>query len=281
MNEKLIHAVETQGVLIARDVHRFTVYDVDISFPYVILTLCTAGSARALYDMREHTQQKNELALIMPGHIMRPLECSDDYTYTRMAVSQKVMEGLRAQMFSHDYEKFHYNPFCTLTDIQVERLLTVVDQLALIASHTDMDIHYRNHILLAQLSVGYEYLNYYRREQDRQWASDPHSALFSQFCDLVVAHYREQKDISFYADQLHYHPKYLSRVIRTVTHGVTPGQWIEQYVVAQAKRLIIAHPDLSLKQIAFSLGFTEPTSFYRYFRRVTGITAKTYRDTEQ
>ena len=26
------------------------------------------------------------------------------------------------------------------------------------------------------------------------------------------------------------------------------------------------------------LEFTEPTSFYRYFRRVTGITAKQYRD---
>ena len=26
------------------------------------------------------------------------------------------------------------------------------------------------------------------------------------------------------------------------------------------------------------LGFSEPTSFYRYFKRITGITAKQYRD---
>jgi AraC-like DNA-binding protein len=26
------------------------------------------------------------------------------------------------------------------------------------------------------------------------------------------------------------------------------------------------------------LGFTEPTSFYRYFKRATGMTAKEYRD---
>ena len=26
------------------------------------------------------------------------------------------------------------------------------------------------------------------------------------------------------------------------------------------------------------LGFSEPTSFYRYFKRVTGMTAKEYRD---
>lgn len=26
------------------------------------------------------------------------------------------------------------------------------------------------------------------------------------------------------------------------------------------------------------LGFTEPTAFYRYFKRATGMTAKQYRD---
>lgn len=34
----------------------------------------------------------------------------------------------------------------------------------------------------------------------------------------------------------------------------------------------------SFKQIAYMLGFTEPTSFYRYFRNATGMTAKQYRE---
>jgi len=32
------------------------------------------------------------------------------------------------------------------------------------------------------------------------------------------------------------------------------------------------------REIAFMLGFTEPTSFYRYFKRATGMTAKEYLD---
>ena len=33
-----------------------------------------------------------------------------------------------------------------------------------------------------------------------------------------------------------------------------------------------------VQETAYMLGFTEPTSFYRYFKRVTGMTAKQYRD---
>ena len=63
-----------------------------------------------------------------------------------------------------------------------------------------------------------------------------------------------------------------------MTNGVTPKEWIGQFVVAQAKRLIETNPDQSLKQIAFTLGFTDATSFYRYFKRVTGIYPQVYRE---
>ena len=52
---------------------------------------------------------------------------------------------------------------------------------------------------------------------------------------------------------------------------------IEQYVVAQAKRLIESHPTTSLKEIAYMLGFQEPSAFHRYFKRVTGINTLEYR----
>jgi len=49
-------------------------------------------------------------------------------------------------------------------------------------------------------------------------------------------------------------------------------------VITQAKRLIETQPTISLKEIAYMLGFGEPTSFYRYFKHATGQTAKEYRD---
>ena len=276
--EQVIKAVEQSGILIVRDEPRFFITNEDFVFPHIIMTLCLSGSARAKYDMRVMTHHKNDLALIMPGHIMHPIDRTDDFSYVVFFISPKMFDDLRFHTFSHDYEKFNYAPLCSLTDEQAEHLLSIVDQLAVIANLTDEEMPHRYHTLLAQLAVGYEFLSYYRREQDKQWTSKRNAEIFSRFCDLVVNNYRDSREVNYYADLLNLTPKYLSKVICTATDGLTPAKWIEQYVTAQAKRLIETHATQTLQEIAYMLGFSEPTSFYRYFKRVTGMTAKDYRD---
>ena len=188
------------------------------------------------------------------------------------------LNDLRFHTFSHDHEKFNYSPVCSLTDEQAAHLLDIVDELSIIANHTEKELPHRYQTLLAQLAVGYEFLNYYRRDQDRQWEENRHADIFNRFCDLVVKHYRESREVKYYADLLNITPKYLSRVTHTATNGLSPAKWIEQYVTEQAKRLIKTRATQTLQETAYMLGFTEPTSFYGYFKRAVGMTAKQYRD---
>ena len=276
--ETLLQSIEQSDILIVRDMPRFFGYNEDYVFPHSILTLILSGSARAMYDMRIITHHKNDLAIILPGHIMHPLDCSEDFSYALLFISPKMLDDLRFQAFSHDHEKFNYAPVCSLTDEQAAHLLAILDQLAIIANHTDKELPHRYQTLLAQLSVGYEFLNCYRRDQDRQWTENRYEDTFNRFCDLVVKHYRESREVKYYAGLLNLTPKHLSKVIRTATNGLSPVEWIEQYVTAQAKRLIESRATQTLQKIAYMLGFTEPTSFYRYFKRITGMTAKQYRD---
>lgn len=279
-NEKKeqIRMVEEAGVLIMRRVKGFERLETDYIFPYITITLCISGSARASYDMQTMTQRKNDLAIILPGHIMRPLDCSNDYAYISMAISQSLYSELKAHVFSHDYRKFNASPMCHLTDIQTERLLKVMEIIHIIAQHRFGDLEHRRQMLLSQLAVAYEFVNYYRKEQDGPQEDDLQAVLFSQFCDLVVIHYRQAKDTLFYAREMDIHPRRLYQIVQEATHGLTPKEWIEQYVVTQGKHLIEAHPYQSFKLIAYALGFNEPSSFYRYFKRVTGMTAKEYRE---
>ena len=276
--EQLIKAVEQSGILIVRKALRFFNNNEDYVFPHIIMTLCLSGSARAMYDMRVFTHQKNDLAFIMPGHIMHPIDCTDDFSYAVFFISPKMFDDLRFHTFSHDYEKFNYAPLCSLTDEQAQHLLAIVDQLDIIARHSDEEMPHRYQTLLAQLAVGYEFLNLYRREQDRQWTAKRHIEIFNQFCDLVVEHYRESREVKYYAKLMNLTPKYLSKVIRSAADGLSPAKWIEQYVTALAKRLIETHATPTLQETAYMLGFSEPTTFYRYFKRATGITAKQFRN---
>ena len=275
--DTLLQSIEQTDILIMREMPRFFGYNEDFVFPHIILTLILSGSARAMYDMRVITHQKNDLTIILPGHIMHPLDCSDDFSYALLFISPKMLDDLRYHTFSHDHEKFNYAPTCSLTDEQAAHLLAIVNQLDIIANHTDKELPHRYQTLLAQLAVGYEFLNYYRHDQDQQWAENRYAEIFDRFCDLVVKHFRESREVKYYADLLNLTPKHLSKVIRTVTNGLSPVKWIEQYVTAQAKRLIEAHATQTLQETAYLLGFNEPTSFYRYFKRVTGMTAKQYR----
>ena len=274
----LLQSIEQSDILIVREMPNFFGYNEDFVFPHTVLTLIQSGCARAKYDMRVITHQKNDLTIILPGHIMHPMDCTDDFTYALLFISPKMLDDLRFHTFSHDHDKFNYAPVCSLTDEQAAHLLAIVDQLAIIANHTDKELPHRYQTLLAQLAVGYEFLNFYRRDQDRKWTENRRAGIFNRFCDLVVKHYRESREVKYYADLLELSPKHLTKVIRAATNGLSPVKWIEQYVTAQAKRLIEARATNTLLETAYLLGFTEPTSFYRYFKRVTGMTAKEYRD---
>lgn len=274
--EKLQQMVERMGVVVTNEQERFYIYHEDILYPFLLIVFCHQGSARVLYDQVEMAHNKNEIAVVMPGHIVRQLECSDDYVFTRVAISKEMLSYLQSQAFSHDYEKFHLTPVCQLNDEQAKHLLSIADLLGAVARHDYEDLSLRQQMLISLLSVGYEFLNYYRREIDKQLPPDKNTRLFNQFCALVVEHYRESKEVKFYADLLHISPRHFTRIFHDITNGMTPSGWIEQYVVTQAKLLIDTQKERSIKEISYLLGFPEPSSFHHFFKRVTGMTTKDY-----
>ena len=158
--------------------------------------------------------------------------------------------------------------------------MKILEILEIISHHDEKEVPHRRQLLLMQLAVGYEFINYYRNEYNQKH-KDSKAELLKRFCDLVVAHFHESREVQFYAEKLNLHPYYFTRAIREASGGISPAQWIEQYVITQTKKMIETHPERSLKDIAFELGFTEPTSFYRYFKHATGMTAKEYRDSYQ
>ncbi len=276
--EKLQQLVERVGVAVTTEQHRFYVYNEDFFYPFIAIIICHQGSARVLYDQVERTFYKNDLIVVMPGHIARQLECSDDFVYTRVAISEKMLSDLRSHVLSHDYNKFHLAPVSQLNDEQLQRVLNIVNLLDIVARHDYEDLTQRQQMLISLLSVGYEFINYYRREMDKQLLPDKNTQLFNRFCALVVEHYRESKEVKYYADLLHISPRHFTRIFRDTTNGISPAEWIEQYVVAQAKLLLDTQQERSVQEIAYQLGFSEPSSFHHFFKRVTGMTAKEYRN---
>lgn len=275
---QLKQKIDQNAVYVEQEVHGFQFQGMEMVVPHVVLVVCLNGDARVLYDNREITISKNTLLVILPGHIMQPLACSDDFVYARLGVAQELFMDLNKYVLSHDYEKFHASPSCLLTDLQLKRIMAHYELLEATASHDNLDLHLRRQMLLSQLAIFYEYINYYRREQDQAIQKDRTATVFAEFCDLVTKHYKENRNINFYAEKLGYDPRYFSKLFFRLSHGITALEWIQQYVASRAKYIMEENPKQRIKEVALQLGFPSTANFCRYFQRATGIYPQAYKD---
>lgn len=99
--------------------------------------------------------------------------------------------------------------------------------------------------------------------------------IFQLFMLDLYANCREHRDVKFYASRSTVSLKYFTTLVRQLS-GKTPSDFIESVVVGKA-RSMLNDTRLSIKDIATALNFPDTPTFSKYFRRVTGMTPKVYR----
>ncbi|WP_254411632.1 helix-turn-helix domain-containing protein [Dyadobacter diqingensis] len=83
---------------------------------------------------------------------------------------------------------------------------------------------------------------------------------------------RSAKD---YADRLSIHVNYLNKVLKEMTGKTTTGLILERIV--QEAKILLKHTDWNISEIAYCLGFDEPSHFNNLFKKHTSLTPKTFR----
>ena len=96
------------------------------------------------------------------------------------------------------------------------------------------------------------------------------------FKDLLEKNFREEKSVNKYASELSISDKQLHKAITSLLDK-TPKQIIDERVLLEAKRLLV-HSNESIKEVAYELGYDEPTNFIKYFRKHIGSTPSEFRE---
>lgn len=105
------------------------------------------------------------------------------------------------------------------------------------------------------------------------YQSNPRLAKFNMLIDQF---FKEEKLVNFYASKLHISANYLNILCKKKLH-VSATQLIQQRVLLEAKRLLQS-TDLSIKEIAFELGFVDHAYFSNFFKSQTEITPTEFRE---
>ncbi|MEO8770810.1 MAG: helix-turn-helix transcriptional regulator [Ferruginibacter sp.] len=88
------------------------------------------------------------------------------------------------------------------------------------------------------------------------------------FIDSLDKNFKEKKMVSDYATLLSVTPNYLNEIVKKNT-GYPAGYHIRQRIVLEAKRLA-RYSNMCMKEIAYSLEFTDSAHFSKFFKTVTG-----------
>jgi len=106
-------------------------------------------------------------------------------------------------------------------------------------------------------------------------AGDEGRGLASRFEALLEQHYLSHWTVADYAAKLSVTPTHLSRVVRAAT-GRAASRVIAERVVREARRHLV-YTNLSVSNVAFALGFSDPAYFSRMFTKATGHSPRAFR----
>ena len=106
---------------------------------------------------------------------------------------------------------------------------------------------------------------------DEIWKPD---ALFLKFLESVRNHFADNYPVSRFADLLGTTEAKLNEVSKLHTHK-TAQNVIYSLVISEAKRLLL-YEKLSVKEIAYQLGFNDPFYFSNFFKKHTSHSPKDY-----
>ena len=273
--ELATRSVESLGLLVLRDIHRFSRYGEDFRFPHLVVAINTNGIAHVRYDQQEEIFHQNEVAVVSPNHIIHIIDTSESYSMTLIVVSKALLDQVKLSAFRHDFQKYHSAPSCILTERQTHQLLDIVKVIETI-SDPELQMEHRSDAQCSLLHVFNEMLTSFRTDYDQSRQATRSTLVFNRFMDLLAANYAKEHEVQFYAKELCMTPKYFSKIVTDVT-GRGANAWINVYLINRAKNMLRSRPDLTMQKIGFLLGFPEQASFTRFFHKQTGISPRTYR----
>lgn len=99
---------------------------------------------------------------------------------------------------------------------------------------------------------------------------------FVRFRQSLEHHYRSMHTVKEYAAHLNVSTKTLTNCVYESSHS-TPLALINDRIVLEAKRQLL-HSSLKVKEIAFQLGFEDPSYFIKFFKRYVGCLPVEFRE---
>jgi len=240
---------------------------------YYFMALIKQGCSRHWVDMVPYTLKPDTFYFTVPHQVHIKEKSAPSigkiicFTDEFLAIEEN--ESLKQLPIIQNLHNGHELELANENIIFIEDLITKMQD-----EHAQKQ-DWRNGMLLSYLRVLLIYLSRLYTEQFKNEGPSEDRQLLKKFRQLINEQYTEVHDVAAYADQLYISAGHLGEVIKQQS-GKTAIEIIHERIVLEAQRLLF-HTELSIKEIAWQLGFEDASYFNRFFKRLITDTPMNYR----
>jgi AraC-like DNA-binding protein len=240
---------------------------------YLVILVRKGGQARQWVDMKPYILQDDTLYFLGPGQLIVKEESTKIYS-TGIGFTPEFL-SIHDQASLADLPLLR-NPHDAQCQAMSEADIAFTeDMFAKIAAEYNRPGEWQHRMLIAYMSVLLTYLSRLYSEQHQATEISPERTLLKNFQAKVNESFQELREVGDYAAMLHISAGHLSEVVK-MQSGKPAIKHIHERLTLEARRLLF-HTNHSLKEIGFTLGFSDPSYFNRFFKRETGQTPTDYR----
>lgn len=238
---------------------------------YAILVI-TEGEVNHLVDFKTHTLQKGDVLAISQGQIHAFDSNSTYHGYLVVFTDTFMQRYLSSATLNRVYNFYNY----FLEQNKISNPSYTTNFLEFVQREQVNSTEVMPNIIGA--SLGIYLMKLYNTKSHVQFTKPDTKNLdyFNHFKLLLEKNYTNYRDAKFYASEISISYKHLNVVCKEMVN-TTAKAFIDTYVVLEAKRKLVT-TSLSAKEIAFELGFDEPTNFLKYFKKHTKLTPLEFRE---
>jgi AraC-like DNA-binding protein len=219
-------------------------------------------------DYKEFPIRPNFIFFVNPGQVHQVIT----YGYPEGVVIMFTYEFLHQNQISEDFIANLGLFSCTSTTPPLQIKEEAADKLNTIVENIKSAFYeagqFRSEKLGAYLKLFLIECNKYAPlpETDNTQIIQSGRIILKDFRLLVEKNFNKWHKVSDYAEQLNITSDYLNNVIKS-TIGKTAKDFIQERIILEAKRLGL-HTQLATKEIAYQLGFDDPSHFSKFFKNI-------------
>ncbi|PKG50869.1 helix-turn-helix domain-containing protein [Olleya sp. 1-3] len=240
-----------------------------------MIVFYTAGHSRQLVDFVWHDVKKNTIIHLSKGQI-NAFQFSDGLEgYIILFTEDYLKKQINTLPKNEVIRLFNAHLFSPIIQVPEDSNVSNYIQLFFQEYSNIQEDYNQENTYSALYSIIFSKLERLKQYQTFHLKRSDKLNSFLAFKSLLEIHFNTSRNADFYAKKLNITYKHLNSICKDLV-TITAKQFIDAFVILEAKRLLI-NSEIKSTELAYSLGFEEPTNFVKYFKKHTGFTPNSFK----